>query len=84
MQKDKITYSTNIIRGIILHGRNQGFWAIKTLNWKSTISYKKTDKPDYKWQRVTTSDYKRSQVTTSDYKGLRVTTSDYEWLQVRL
>ena len=46
------------------------------------ISYKKTDKPDYKWLQVTTSDYKwlrtRIRVTTGDYKWVQVTTSDYE------
>ena len=44
------------------------------------ISYKKTDKPDYKWLRVTTTDYE------PDYEWQQVTTSvyepDYEWLQV--
>ena len=50
------------------------------------VSYKKTDKPDYKWLRLTKSDYKRLQVTMSDYKPnykwLRVTTRGYKWLRV--
>ena len=45
------------------------------------ISYKKTDKPDYKRLGVTRSDYKwlqaRLRVTTSDCKRLRVTTNDH-------
>ena len=47
------------------------------------VSYKKTDKPEYKWLRVTSSDstdyepdYEWLQVTTRDYEP------DYEWLQV--
>ena len=42
------------------------------------ISYKKTDKPGYKWLRATTSDYNwlraRLRVTTRDYES----TSDYK------
>ena len=48
------------------------------------VSFKKTDKSDYKWLRF------RVPVTMSDYKldyewlrvRLRVTKSDYKWLQV--
>ena len=40
------------------------------------LSYKKSDKSDYEWLRVTTSDYKWLQVTTSDHE------SDYKWLRV--
>ena len=39
------------------------------------VSYKKTDKPDYTWLRMTAGDYKWLWVTTSDYKWLRVTTN---------
>ena len=57
------------------------------------VSYKKTDKREYKWLRarlrVTASDYEPEyewlRVITSDYKRLKLTTSDYEpdyvWLQ---
>ena len=57
----------------------------ETNKWITEISYKKkTDKPDYKWLRVTKSDYKwlwaRIRVTASDYKRL----CDYNWLRAKL
>ena len=52
------------------------------------IGYKKIDKPDYKWLRVTTSDSKWLRMTTSDYEPdyewLQATARDYERLQARL
>ena len=70
MQKDKITYSTNMIREIILHGRNQGFWAIKIENVRSVIKRQTSQTTsDYEWLRVATGDYKRLQVTKKAASG---------------
>ena len=61
---------------------------ISYISTKYSISYKKTDKPDYKcdykWLRVTTRDYQWLRVTMSDYEWLQATRIDYEWLRARL